>query len=60
MTLARMVKNVSLLSSDNSTDTTQMFGPDGNKPRTDSLKSVTQLKLLLIQEKMECHFISKI
>ena len=36
MTLARMVKNVSLLSSDNSTDTTQMFGPDGNKPRTDS------------------------
>ena len=36
MTLARMVKNVSKLSSDSSTDTTQMFGPDDNKPRTDS------------------------
>ena len=35
MTLARMVKNVSALSSDNSTDTTQMFGPDGNEPTTD-------------------------
>ena len=35
MTLARMVKNVSALISDNATDTTQMLGPDGNKPRTD-------------------------
>ena len=35
MTLARMVKNVSAIVSDSVTDTTSMYGPDGNKPRTD-------------------------